>query len=140
MQDVIGCRQGVVVTADIGFSNQDNMMYLYDEQINAYIPDNNFRKRDKKFTGQKTKYVRPSRAKKDFVPTLPSSEFNFDPINKTGICPAGNSMRQSTRVREQRGYEYISFEGSIPKCRQCVLKTKGMRNTGIPYTKDVRGR
>ena len=70
---------GVVVTADTGFSNQDNMKYLYDEQINAYIPDNNFRKRDKKFTGQKKKYVRPSRAKKDFVPTLPSSEFSFDP-------------------------------------------------------------
>lgn len=131
---------GVVVTADTGFSNQDNMKYLYDEQINAYIPDNNFRKRDKKFTGQKKKYVRPSRAKKDYVPILPSSEFSFDPINKSCICPAGNEMRQSTRTREQRGYEYIAFEGSVPKCRQCELKTKCMRNPDIPYTKEGRGR
>ncbi len=131
---------GVVVTADTGFSNKDNMKYLYDEQINAYIPDNNFRSRDEKFKGQKKKYVRPSQAKPGSVSVIPSSEFTFDPISKVCICPAGEKMRPRKNTREQEGVEYLSFEGSVPKCRNCELKTKCMRNSDIPFTKQGRGR
>jgi len=39
-------KEGVVVTADTGFSNEENMKYLHEEEINAYIPDQQFRSRD----------------------------------------------------------------------------------------------
>ena len=38
--------QGTVVTADTGFANEANMNYLHEQQINGYIPDNQFRSRD----------------------------------------------------------------------------------------------
>ena len=47
---------GIVVTADTGFANEKNMKYLYENKINAYVPDNRFRSRDPKFTNQKAKY------------------------------------------------------------------------------------
>ncbi len=53
----------VVVTADTGFSNDTNNRYLKDKNINAYIPDNDFRSRDPKFKGAKRK-VRKAGARK----------------------------------------------------------------------------
>ena len=32
-----------IVTADTGFANEQNMKYLKEEGINAYLPDNQFR-------------------------------------------------------------------------------------------------
>lgn len=45
-----------IVTADTGFANEANNRYLYEQQINGYVPDNQFRKRDPKFSEQKQKY------------------------------------------------------------------------------------
>tara|TARA_R110002072_G_scaffold977_18_gene8100 strand:- start:1225 stop:2385 length:1161 start_codon:yes stop_codon:yes gene_type:complete len=47
---------GIVVTADTGYSNETNNAYLKEEGINAYIPDRLFRSRDPKFKNQKTKH------------------------------------------------------------------------------------
>lgn len=39
----------VVLTADTGFSSEGNMEYLFEENINAVVPDNQFRKRNPVF-------------------------------------------------------------------------------------------
>ena len=70
---------GTVVTADTGFANEANMQYLHDENINGYIPDNQFRSRDPKFKTQKDKHKRRSRAKSGVVKLIPASDFHFDP-------------------------------------------------------------
>lgn len=41
----------VIVTADTGFSSEDNNGYLKAQGINAHIPDNQFHSRDPKFSG-----------------------------------------------------------------------------------------
>lgn len=89
-------QQGTAVTADTGFANEVNMAYLYERQINAYVPDNQFRSRDPKFTNQKKKYgkrhqnelpesLKSHHSKK----VIPASEFDYDPVNRTCRCPAG---------------------------------------------------
>ncbi len=40
---------GVVLTADTGYSSEVNMQYLFNENINAVVPDPQFRKRDSAF-------------------------------------------------------------------------------------------
>lgn len=51
----------VVVTADTGFSNDANNAYLHDEKINAYIPDNQFRSRDKAFLPASSRLIKKQR-------------------------------------------------------------------------------
>ena len=46
-----------IVTADTGFANEANMEYLHTEDINGYIPDNQFRSRDPKFDKQKDTWL-----------------------------------------------------------------------------------
>ena len=52
-KDILG--EQAIITADTGFSNEDNMRYLHEANINAYIPDNRFRARDPRFAEQKAR-------------------------------------------------------------------------------------
>ena len=86
-------QTGVIVTADTGFANEANMLYLHENNINGYFPDNQFRSIDPKFADQKTKYgKRHQKKRKQSKPTqfIPASEFRFDPVAMTCICPAGS--------------------------------------------------
>ncbi len=77
-----------IVTADTGFANEGNMKYLHEHNINAYIPDNQFRSRDPKFSEQKVKYgKRHQNEKKNSRKQFSAKEFNFDHINQTCQCP-----------------------------------------------------
>ncbi len=89
-----------IVTADTGFANEANMEYLHTEDINGYIPDNQFRSRDPKFDKQKDKYKRPSRAKLGSTVIIPASEFIFDPIQMNCTCPAGNTLHSEHHDRQ----------------------------------------
>ena len=42
--------KGALLTADTGYSSEANMKYVFTENINAVIPDNNFRQRNPKFS------------------------------------------------------------------------------------------
>jgi len=86
-------QKGTVVTADTGFANEANMKYLHERRINGYIPDNQFRSRDPKFTDQKDKYGKRHQnlPDKGWRETTPASAFQFDPVNLTCICPTGKS-------------------------------------------------
>ncbi len=64
-------QSGVVVTADTGFVNEANMKYLYENDINGYIPDNQFRSRDPRFKDQKEKY-----GKRHQIPGKPNPDIS----------------------------------------------------------------
>jgi len=136
-----GHEGGVILTADTGFANADNMTYLHDNHMNAYIPDNQFRSRDPKFNDQKKKHPRPTRAKSGKVVTLFTlSDFQFDPINITCICPAGESLTPKKPRTDNRGVERIAFNGRVTVCRECSLKTDCMKNPNASESSTGRGR
>lgn len=121
---------GVVVTADTGFANEANMQYLHDKKINGYIPDNQFRRRDPKFLHQKTKYgKRHQKPKKTQAKNIiASSEFHFDPVNLTCVCPAGNTLSHIGNREDINGNPKAFFSGRLLHCRHCDLKEKCMHN------------
>ena len=121
-------KTGTIVTADTGFANEDNMKYLHNENINGYIPDNQFRSRDPKFDRQKEKYIRPSRAKKGSKPIIAASEFELDAINETCKCPTEKELLKSNKTTDEHGNSKIFFSGRLADCRDCHLKAKCMRN------------
>ncbi len=122
-------KTGAIVTADTGFANEANKQYLHENNINAYIPDNQFRSRDPKFADQKTKHgKRHQNQSKKTLKTIPASEFNFDPENKTCICPAGESMWINREGKDREGHQKIFFEGRIKQCRNCNMQDQCMRN------------
>ena len=130
-----------IVTADTGFANEANMQYLHEEGINGYIPDNRFRSRDPKFAEQKQKYgKRHQDGKVKPKKILAASEFDYDPIKQTCVCPAGENMWLHYERIEPNGNKRICFEGRLSKCRSCALKTKCLRNPNSPNNRKGHGR
>ncbi|MEH8019561.1 transposase, partial [Rheinheimera muenzenbergensis] len=116
-----------IITADTGFANEANNHYLYQQQINGYVPDNQFRKRDPKFSEQKQKYGKRHQDKaKGQKPIFPSTSFAFDPIAMTCICPAGKSLPCRGTRPEPDGQQRALFGGRLLQCRHCDLKEQCM--------------
>ena len=136
-------HDGAIVTADTGYANEANMQYLHDNGINAYIPDNQFRKRDPKFADyKKTHSTRPATTTQEKVTrdVIPASDFAFDPITKTCTCPAGEAMWLRSEHENELGHHKLFFEGRLTKCRACHLKQDCLRNPDSPNTRKGHGR
>jgi len=133
---------GTIITADTGSANEANMKYLHENKINGYIPDNQFRSRDPKFKDQKNKYGKRHQDDKGKKPqaVIPASEFKLDPINKTCVCPAGESMWLKKEGKDTNDNNKLFFEGRLSKCRQCLFKKKCMRNPDSANTRKGHGR
>ncbi|WP_339673446.1 transposase [Dasania marina] len=119
----------VIVTADTGFSNEENNRYLMEEKINSYIPDNQFRSRDPRYKHQKDKYgKRHQDTKVGVKDVIPSSEFTFNLKKKSCICPAGNALSLRDEKNVSGAKVKLCFEGKLSDCRHCALKQQCMRN------------
>jgi len=119
------------------------MKYLHENNINGYIPDNKFRQRDPKFKEQQTNHSRrkPITGKsKATLNVIPASEFDFDPVNKTCVCPAKETMWLRSEFVDRLGHEKIFFEGRLTKCRACELKHRCMHNPDSANHRKGHGR
>jgi len=121
-------KAGVIVTADTGYANEANMKYLHQNKIDGYIPDNKFRQRDPKFQDQKKKYPKPTQAKPEAFHNIPASEFEFDPVSLTCVCPAGESLSLKCQKEDVHGNRKVFFRGRNLQCRSCYLKKACMEN------------
>ena len=127
-------KPSLVLTADTGFSSIETMQYLFDEKINAVVPDNQFRKRNPIFSESEhynkhkvlRKKTRKDKNARDEV--LHSSTFSVSLENQTCICPSGKEMLfQGDDFKGARGI-YARFRGKLKDCRECPLQTKCMKN------------
>jgi len=131
----------VIVTADTGFANEANNRYLKEARINAYIPDNRFRSRDKRFAEQKAKYgQRHQDTKVGIQDVIPATEFKLNKRTKTCICPAGKTLWLKSEVQQDNGNQKLAFEGRLTDCRHCALKHQCMRNPESANDRTGHGR
>jgi transposase len=131
----------VIITADTGFANEANYTYLKEEGINAYIPDNQFRSRDKRHAGQKEKYGKRHQDEvKGIMKVIPATEFEFNLKKKTCICPAGNELWLHDESKPGKNKIKLAFEGKLTDCRHCELKRRCMRNPESADTREGHGR
>ncbi|MBI9036152.1 MAG: IS1182 family transposase [Bacteroidales bacterium] len=121
----------VTVIADTGYHSNSNMDLIQEKRIDAYIPDNQFRKRDIRF-GDVGKYKKqrvanwkPKKGKKYFKP----ADFHFDSITGKLICPAGFPLWCKGRnFKSSTGLTGQAFMGHIKNCTGCKLRSKCLRN------------
>ena len=131
--------QGLTVTADTGYSNQDNIGFLYKNDIDGYVPDNQFRQRDPAFEQQKVKHPK-KRIKKRALSHFEASEFQVDFDRQRCLCPAGESLPFKSKRVDQNGNEKLYFKGRLSQCRNCSLKHQCMRRPESADTRTGHGR
>lgn len=125
---------GSQLTADAGFYGHESINYCYENNVDAYIADNGFRKRDPRFIDRGRKRPK-NKQKKYFKP----EDFYYEEDEKRCWCPAGKEMWISTeRYRHPlTDQHYIRFVGHINDCRTCPLQKACMRTPPKAYGRQV---
>lgn len=122
------------LSADAGFHTEHNMKMLFEEQIDGYVADILFRKRDPRFkTADRHKPKRKEKSKEHFTP----KDFIYDPASQTCICPAGNKLYRNGRNIKIRGSGFVKFRGASMHCVPCPLRAKCLRNPERTLTRQV---
>lgn len=119
------------VLADAGFCSEANVRYLAEQQIDGYIADGLFRKRDPRFkeadrykpTSEWAPHAKP---KKDL--RFQPKDFQLANDHSHCICPAGQRLYKSGRALNLRGFEAIKFKGTQRGCGACVLRAQCLRH------------
>jgi len=76
-------KTGIVITADTGFADEPNMQYLYENNINGYVPDHKFRQRDEKYKTQTKSHGKRSDHRKNNKAKALSPHLNLDTTQPT---------------------------------------------------------
>lgn len=121
-----------VISADTGYFSAESLEACKEYEVDAYIPDNNFRRRDVRFS-DRDKYRRATDRKKKnhklrkglFTP----ADFTYDDKLGRMICPAGKPMYIRNRnFKTAQGYKGINYQAPKTACRNCKLRAKCLRN------------
>jgi len=118
--------QGRQLTADSNYHSFKNLSVCRDEQLDAYIPDIHFRKRDPRFAEQpRFQHGLHGRQRPAPKPTLfTTSDFSFDPTRQVYLCPQGKVLTCRARNQVNRFRTYDIYQARAQDCAACPLRSR----------------
>ena len=118
------------LVADSGFHTENNMKMLMEEEIDGYVADTQFRKRDPRFA-EADRYkerTRKERQKRDGTKSIYGlDKFTFADDLSHCICPAGKRMYRSGSNVILGGKQAMRFRGNKSNCLSCNLREECIR-------------
>ena len=140
MHDVLTAES--VITADAGYHSDANLRQLDAMSVDAFIADNEMRRRDERFTTrERYKDVPdPLHDKSEPEPVQTASvfqaaDFTYDAEARTCICPAGKSLNRNGGRSVNRDNIWTRFQGKHRDCGPCALRSRCLET---PATTAVR--
>ncbi len=126
------------LTADSGFHKEDNMRMLAEKEIDAYVADNQFRKRNPLFADygrRKERHRRERAAFEGRSGLFKVDDFTFPADLSYCICPAGKRLYRSGSNVTVRNHKATKFKGPKSACLPCKLRSKCLHK---PEVTEVR--
>lgn len=119
------------VLADAGFCSEANVKYLAEQQLDGYIADAMFRKRDPRFKDAErykptSEWAPHAKPQKDL--RFQPKDFQLARDHSHCICPAGKRMYCSGRPQDLGGFKSVRFRAPLTACRHCPLRSKCIRH------------
>jgi transposase len=112
--------EGKILTADSSYHSVTNIAKCNEEKLDAYIPDNKFRKRDKRFA---TRVGYRPRSKK-----FTFADFKYDRDKNQYICPNGKRLTRLGKTGRHKGKLLKRYVSNETDCRRCQLRAKCLQN------------
>lgn len=127
--------EDVRLLADSGFHSETNMEMLKDKKIDAYVADNNFRKRDPRYDNARRhkKPIDRHHGKKKLYTRKYFGPEDFELDEKTGklTCPAEKELYVKNRnFKLPDGLFGTAYQARVTDCRVCRLRIQCLRNAG----------
>lgn len=133
----IGCSPDIFkqarLTMDAGFHTEANMKLLFEEGIDAYVPDTQFRQRDPRFAEAGRHKPAKAAVRRHFGPP----DFVYDAQQQTCICPAGKRLYRKNQNFVVRGYHAVSFQARLRDCRGCALRGQCLQHEDQKSSRQV---
>ena len=117
--------QGKQFTADSNYYCLANLALCQTEQLDAYIPDIQFRKRDPHFLEQprfKNGIHRKTRSTKRET-KFTDDDFRFDAFRQAYVCPHGKLLQRGARSQRNRYRVYDIYRARPQDCATCPLRS-----------------
>jgi hypothetical protein len=111
---------GKTFTADSNYHDPTNLGKCDEENLDAYIPDKRFRKRDPRFQSERRQR---GRSKNRF--TL--ADFKYDQDTDNYVCPNAKALKLQVKKTEADGVFYRRYVADEDDCRGCDLKARCIR-------------
>lgn len=131
-----------VITADAGYHSAANLVALDEQNMNAYIPDNGYRKRDERYADQSVHAAKPdplwnkarhSKKSKCFRP----ADFQLAADHSHCVCPAGKHLYGNGSNCTINGYAAMKFSGAKQDCIPCERRNECLRSPERTQTRQV---
>ena len=112
--------EGKILTADSSYHSVTNLAKCNAEKLDAYIPDNKFRNRDKRFA---TRVGYRPRSKK-----FTFADFKYDRDKNQYICPNGKRLKPLGKTGRHKGKLLKRHVSNETDCRRCDLRVRCLQN------------
>jgi len=122
---------GIRFTADSNYHTNLNILKCQDENIDAYIPDINFRKRDQRFKDRerfKDGVNRPPKPGQNKSIHTELKDFIYDDKTDSYTCPQGNTLRLRVKRHRMKNGIYKTYRIKDDSCVNCPLRAECMAN------------
>ena len=120
------------ISADTGYYSVKNLEACKELEVDAYVPDPQFRKRDIRFAdaGRHRRSVDKRKERyKSKKRWFSVEDFKLDDRTGKLICPAGHGLYVKNRnFQTGDGYKAIAYQAPKTACRDCTLRSKCLRN------------
>jgi transposase len=127
------------VSADTAYFSAKNLKACKEFEVDAYIPDPKFRKRDIRFADAE-RHRRPvDKRKTDKRKKYFSVEdFNYDDEKNKLVCPAGHDLYvRSRNWADKKGYKGTIYQAPKKVCLACDLRAKCLRKPDKTESRQV---
>ncbi|NVM23425.1 MAG: IS1182 family transposase [Desulfobacterales bacterium] len=124
--------KGKKIIADTGYYSVNNLEACKELEVDAYVPDPQFRKRDVRFAdaGRHRRSVDKHKGRyKSKKRWFSAEDFKLDDRTGKLICPADHGLYVKNRnFITADGYKAIAYQAPKTACRDCRLRSKCLRN------------
>jgi hypothetical protein len=113
---------GAIFVADTNYHSQNNIEKCQEMELDAYIPDRYYRRRDPRYQTQKQYW--PKRKK------FALEDFHYDEAGDQYVCPDGKRLKRKVKDFYREGLVYKIYIADEKDCQRCPLRLKCLSARG----------
>ena len=124
--------RGKILTADSNYYSERNLLAAEAAQVDAYIPDTHFRKRDVRFRTRRRHLPRQRRER------LRLEDFQYDAQHDRYICPAGKTLTLKASRHWSGRHWARRYKSTREKCAGCPYARRCLQRNALARNLMVR--
>jgi hypothetical protein len=122
------------LTVDSNYYSLANLVLCQAEELEAYIPNMQFRKRDPRFIEQQRfkNGIHPRKRTAAKVKIFTTEDFVFDDAKQVYRCPQGKLLKRGARNQRNRYRVYDIYRARQEDCASCRMRSRCLSKPETP--------